>query len=95
MKVLDQAIDTTTMTGRLMFNMLGAIAEFENEIRKERQMNGIKSAKENGVEFGRKAKLNMTQVQQMKDKLASGILLKELIREYGLSKTSGYRLLSE
>ena len=36
LKVLDQAIDTTTPTGRLMFNMLGAIAQFERELIRER-----------------------------------------------------------
>jgi DNA invertase Pin-like site-specific DNA recombinase len=39
LKVLDQAIDTTT--GRLMFNMLGAIAQFERELIRERMLVGI------------------------------------------------------
>ena len=39
--VIDQHIDTSTPTGKLMFNMLGAIAEFETELRKERQADGI------------------------------------------------------
>jgi DNA invertase Pin-like site-specific DNA recombinase len=40
LKVLDQAIDTTTPTGRLMFNMLGAIAQFERELIRERMVVG-------------------------------------------------------
>jgi len=43
--ILDQAIDTSTPTGKLLFNMLGAIAEFETEIRSERQVDGIAKAK--------------------------------------------------
>jgi len=39
--VLDQNINTSDATGRLLFNMLGAIAEFETEIRSERQLDGI------------------------------------------------------
>jgi len=39
-----------------MFNMLASIAEFETEIRKERQMEGIAKALDNGVKFSRKAK---------------------------------------
>lgn len=36
--VLDQNIDTSTPTGKLLFNVLASIAEFETEIRKERQL---------------------------------------------------------
>ena len=55
--VLDQNINTSDATGRLLFNMLGAIAQFETEIRAERQMDGIKKAKQEGVKFGRKSSL--------------------------------------
>src|SRR4029450_11943692 len=40
LKVLEQSIDTSTPTGRLMFNMLGAIAQFERELMLERQREG-------------------------------------------------------
>ncbi|BBL74439.1 DNA invertase [Methylomagnum ishizawai] len=95
LKVIDQAIDTTTPTGRLMFNMLSAIAEFETEIRKERQLDGIEAAKEKGVEFGRKAKLTPAQVEELKSRRAAGVLIKDLMAEYKLSKASVYRLLGE
>ena len=45
LQVLDQNIDTSDATGRLLFNMLGAIGQFETEIRAERQMDGIQKAK--------------------------------------------------
>lgn len=57
LQVLDQNINTSDATGRLLFNMLGAIAQFETEILAERQMNGIHKAKECGVHFGRKVSL--------------------------------------
>ncbi|MGZ8219539.1 recombinase family protein [Methylomagnum sp.] len=95
LRVIDQAIDTTTPTGRFMFNMLSAIAEFETEIRKERQLDGIEAAKEKGVEFGRKAKLTPVQIEEMKAKRARGALIKDLMNEYGLSKASVCRLLGE
>jgi DNA invertase Pin-like site-specific DNA recombinase len=41
LQVLDQNINTADATGRLLFNMLGAIAQFETEIRAERQTDGI------------------------------------------------------
>ena len=56
--VIDQNIETATPTGKLLFNMLGAIAQFETEIRKERQMDGIKRAKDRGVHIGRKKQIS-------------------------------------
>ncbi len=41
LQVLDQQIDSSTLTGMLLFTMLGAIATFENDLRKDRQMQGI------------------------------------------------------
>ncbi len=43
LQVLDQNIDTANATGRLLFNMLGAIGQFETELRAERQMDGMKN----------------------------------------------------
>ena len=93
-KVLDQSIDTTTKEGRLMFAILASIAEFETELRKERQMEGIEKAKANGVQFGRKAKLTPTQISELQQKRSDGVLIKDLMSEFNLSKASVYRLLS-
>lgn len=93
--VLDQNIDTSTPTGKLLFNVLASIAEFETEIRRERQFDGIQKARENGVQFGRKPKLNEDEVEEMREKRIHGVLIKDLMKEYGLSKASVYRLLSE
>lgn len=93
-KVLDQSIDTTTKEGRLLFTMLAAIAEFETGLRKERQLEGIAKAKENNVRFGAKSKLNDEQIEKMKQKRISGVLIKDLMKEYKISKASVYRLLA-
>jgi DNA invertase Pin-like site-specific DNA recombinase len=92
-RVLDQSIDTTSPTGKLLFGILASIAEFETELRKERQMEGIKKAKENGVAFGRKAKLTDEQIEEMNQKRSEGVLIKELMASYKLSKATVYRLL--
>ena len=92
--VIDQNIDTSTPTGRLLLNVLASIAEFETEIHKERQMDGITKAKADGVKFGAKAKLTDEQVEQMKLDRESGVLIKDLMKTYGLSKASVYRLIS-
>lgn len=95
LQVLDQSINTNDATGRLLFNMLGAIAQFETEIRAERQREGIAKAKERGVQFGAKRKLTAEQIAELQKKREEGVLIRELIAEYGLSKTSIYRYLAQ
>lgn len=95
LKVLDQSIDTNTPTGRLMLSVIGSLAEFENELRKERQLDGISMAKSRGVRFGRNNKLTNEQIQEMKQKRQDGVLIKDLMTFYGLSKASIYRLMSD
>jgi DNA invertase Pin-like site-specific DNA recombinase len=93
LKVLDQNIDTSTATGKLMLTMLGAIAEFENDLRKERQSDGIAMAKSKNVKFGRKPTLQSEQIEEMKSLRASGVLIKDLMAKYSLSKATIYRLM--
>ena len=95
LRVLEQNINTKDATGRLLFNMLGAIAQFETEIRAERQADGIKAAKERGVRFGRTPKITAEQVAEMKNRRGAGVLIKTLMSEYGISKSSVYRYLSQ
>jgi len=92
--VLDQHIDTSTATGKLLFNMLASIAEFETEIRKERQMDGIAKAQEKGIQFGRKAKLTEDQIDALKADRESGLKISEIMTKYTLSKASVYRYLA-
>jgi len=65
LKVLDQQIDTTKPEGRMMFGILSTFAEFENDIRAERQADGIAKAKADGVRFGRKIALDEEQRQRI------------------------------
>lgn len=95
LQVLDQNIDTNDATGRLLFNMLGAIAQFETEIRAERQMDGIQKAKERGVKFGKSKKLNQKQIAELQSRRKEGVLIKILMKDYDLSKSSVYRYLNE
>lgn len=95
LQVLDQNIDTGDATGRLVFNVLGAIAQFETEIRAERQMDGIQKAKARGVQFGRKRQLTPSQCQELRERRAQGVLIKTLMKDYKLSKASVYRYLHE
>lgn len=89
--VLDQNIDTTTPTGRLTFHLLGAVAEFERDLISERQAEGIEKAKAKGVRFGRKRKLTPEQVKEMLAAYEAGEDARDLMRRYGISKSSFHR----
>lgn len=95
LQVIDQNIDTSDATGRLLFNMLGAIAQFETEIRAERQMDGISNAKARGVQFGAQRKLTDEQIAELRQRRQKGELIRDLMKAYGLSKASVYRYLSD
>lgn len=93
LKVINQSIDTGGAIGRLLFSMLGAIAQFETEIRAERQMDGIRNAKARGVHLGRKKDLTERECLELCQKREQGVLIKTLMKEYKLSKASVYRYL--
>lgn len=92
--VLDQNIDTSTSTGRLMFNMLASIAEFENDLRTERQAEGIAKAKENGVRFGRPPKLTDARCEEIYSRRMSGVTIGQLAKEFRLGEATIYRALN-
>ena len=95
LRVLDQNIDTATPTGRLTLNVLSVIAQFETEIRAERQMEGIRKAMSRGVRFGARRQLSDEQIADMKRKRESGVLIRDLMEEHKLSKVSIYRYLND
>src|SRR5579871_724522 len=82
--VLDQSLNTTDATGRLLFHVLAAIAQFETELRAERQREGIQKAKRQGIKFGRAKQLSPTQIVQLQAQRRQGVLIKVLMREYNL-----------
>ncbi len=91
--VLDQGIDTTTMYGRLQFNILAAIGEFERELIRERSMEGRIKAIARGVKFGAKPKLSKQELAELiRDFEAPGCSKTEIAEHYGISRSSVYRL---
>jgi DNA invertase Pin-like site-specific DNA recombinase len=94
--VLDQGIDTTTIYGRLQFNILAAIGEFERGLIRERSREGREKAKERGVRFGAKPKLSQENIQMLLEDFESPELSKvEIGKIYGISVSSVYRLYYE
>lgn len=66
LKATEQLIDTGTAAGKCFLDMLGVFAEFETNLRKERQLEGIAKAKAAGVYKGRPASIDPAQVQQLR-----------------------------
>ena len=96
LKVLDQSIDTTTSEGRLMFNIIGSFAEFEHDIRKARQMDGIRKAKDKGVAFGRKHVLNEQQrLEIVRLNREESFSLGQLATKYAVSHMTIYRVIKK
>ena len=71
--------------------ILALIAEFENDIRRERQMDGIAKAKERGIRFGRKPELTPERVAEIRSLRAAGTTVPEIMRQTALSKATVYR----
>jgi len=91
LRCTEQAIDTGTPAGKLFFDMLGAFAEFETNLRRERQLEGIAKAKAAGVYKGRPVSIDGAQVRAMK---AQGMGASEIATKLGIRRTSVYRALN-
>lgn len=79
----------------LMLSIMGAVAEFERSIIRERQAEGIKIAKTKGVYKGRKASLTYDQVEEVRLKVAAGVPKAKIAREYKCNRETLYRYLRQ
>ena len=86
----EQPINTKTSAGKCFLDMLGVFSEFETNLRKERQMEGISKAKEKGVYKGRKPSVDVEKVKELKD---SGMGASAIAKEMGIGRASVYRAL--
>lgn len=77
----------------LLLSVMGAFAEFERSLLKERQMEGIALAKKRGAYKGRKAMLNQAQVDEIKERVANGEKKSHLARDFGISRETLYQYL--
>jgi DNA invertase Pin-like site-specific DNA recombinase len=92
LKATEQPIDTSTAAGKCFLDMLGVFAEFETNLRRERQMEGIARAKASGAYAGkgRPALIDAAQVREMK---AQGLSATEIAKALGIGRASVYRVL--
>lgn len=100
--VLDQGIDTSTAVGRMFFQILGAIAEFEHALMSERTRDGLAAARARGRTGGQKPKLGARQVKlarQMYEETGGDgkrrYTVQEIADEFGVSRPTIYRHLTK
>jgi DNA invertase Pin-like site-specific DNA recombinase len=89
-RATEQPIDTSTAAGKCFLDMLGVFAEFETNLRRERQLEGIAKAKAAGVYKGRPASIDAAQVRAMK---AQGLGASEIAKALKIGRASVYRVL--
>ena len=88
-----QAIDTSTPTGRLLFNVLGSIAEFERDLIRDRVVAGMKAAQRRGQAIGRPRSLDEDECERICRLCEGGRSLREIATLVGVSKTTVSRAL--
>lgn len=100
--VLDQGIDTSTAVGRMFFQILGAIAEFEHALMSERTRDGLTAARARGRTGGQKPKLGPRQVelaQAMYDEVGQDgkrrYTVAQIATEFGVTRPTIYRHLAK
>ena len=91
LKATEQPIDTGTAAGKAFLDMLGVFAEFETNLRRERQLEGIRAAKARGVYKGRKPSIDPAEVRRLRE--AEGLGPSAIARRLGIGRASVYRVL--
>ena len=93
--------ESLTFTGEdspmanLMLSVMGAFAEFERALIRERQREGIALAKQRGAYRGRKKSLNSEKIEELKRRIAAGEQKAKLAHEFGISRETLYQYLRE
>lgn len=91
LRATEQPIDTSTPAGKCFLDMLGVFAEFETNLRRERQMEGIAKAKERGVYKGRKPSVDKSQIIELHK---MGLGATAITKELNISRATVYRAIS-
>jgi DNA invertase Pin-like site-specific DNA recombinase len=91
LRATEQPIDTSTAAGKAFLDMLGVFAEFETNLRRERQLEGIAQAKARGVYKGRKPTVDVAKVRELQ---AAGMGATAIADELQIGRASVYRVLS-
>ena len=90
LRATEQPIDTGTAAGKCFLDMLGVFAEFETNLRRERQLEGIADAKARGVYRGRRPSIDATKVKELR---AQGMGASSIAKTLKIGRASVYRAL--
>lgn len=88
---LSESIDTTSASGRLLFHIVDALAEFERALITERTRAGTSAAKHRGAKVGRKPKLTPDQIDHAKKLIDAGESPRHVAKSMGVSTATLYR----
>lgn len=91
LQATEQPIDTSTAAGKAFLDMLGVFAEFETNLRRERQMEGIAKAKAAGLYRGRRPSIDPATVRSLR---AQGVGPTEIAKRLKIGRASVYRALA-
>ncbi len=91
LQATEQPINTNTAAGKAFLDMLGVFSEFETNLRRERQLEGIAKAKAAGAYKGRRPSIDAEQVRKLRD---GGVGPSEIARKLNIGRASVYRLLT-
>jgi DNA invertase Pin-like site-specific DNA recombinase len=91
LRATEQPVDTGTAAGKAFFDMLGVFAEFETNLRRERQLEGIALAKTRGVYRGRKPSIDGAEIRRLREQ--DGLGPTAIARRLGIGRASVYRAL--
>jgi DNA invertase Pin-like site-specific DNA recombinase len=92
LRATEQPIDTGTAAGKCFLDMLGVFAEFDTNLRRERQLEGIAKAKAAGIYKGRPASIDAARVRELK---AQGLGPTEIAKALKIGRASVYRVLED
>ncbi len=86
--VLDQAIDTTTPSGKLLFHVLGSVAEFERDLIRERTRAGLQAAKRRGKRLGRPRAIRGPDTFKLERGIGEGRSIRSIASELEVSRAT-------
>ena len=93
LKATEQPVDTGSAAGKAFLDMLGVFAEFETNLPRERQMEGIKAAKARGVYKGKAPRIDAAEVRRLRE--GEGLGASAIARRLGIGRASVYRVLGK